>query len=906
MHFVADHAKRAMTAFPAADRPVLRHRLPGARRTRCTAAPDGDRIDWYRNIPVPTSYMALGTQADFFGGYDHAPARGLRALGRPPDRARQEAVDLGQRTSSATRGTATSPTTDGPYIELMAGVFTDNQPDFAFLAPGETKTFSQYWYPIQEIGPVHAATLEAAVRLDASPGATSTDLRVAAAVTRVRPGATVRVAGPDGTTLWQVTHDAAPDRPIVHAVALDGAWHAESLTVVVEHDGEELVAWRPRAADHAPALPEPAQEPPSPGDVPSVDELYLTGVHLEQYRHATRSPEPYWLEALRRDDGDHRSHTALAARLYRAGLYDQAEHHLRAALARQTRLNTNPGDGETTFRLGHVLARTGRLDEAYEMFGKARWNRAWRGAASLAMARLDASRGRDRSALEHARSAAGDDPDNLQARCALAVLLRRAGREAEAAAVLASTVERDPLDVWSRDLASLPVSTDAPTLLDAALEYDSLGCWRDAVRLLEVAAGMEPTLGQVEVRPLVHLHAARILERAGDGDAAERHRGLARRVPAVHCLASRLDDVDTLQSHLANHPRDARAWAILGHWLYFQRRHHDAIAAWETSCDLDPSDPVVWRNLAVAAFNVLGEPETSRGFYERALAVSPGDPRLVYERDQLAKRSGATPGERLAQLGGERAAVDARDDLSVELAQLHTATGAADAALELLRARWFQPWEGGEGQVLSAWEEALLALARRSLENGEGAVALDQVHAALEPVATLGEARHPLANTAHLHLVLGDALAATGDHDGALVAWSRAASSTGDFQSMAPVELSELTYYAVAAMRRLGDTVRADSLVDDLAGHAERLRSTPATVDYFATSLPTLLLFQEDAQASRTTTAMLLEAQVAALRGDHETARLRLAEVLVREPSRLRALDLRRGLPGRSDADAAR
>ena len=29
----------------------------------------------------------------------------------------------------------------------MAGVFTDNQPDFSFLAPGETKTFSQFWYP---------------------------------------------------------------------------------------------------------------------------------------------------------------------------------------------------------------------------------------------------------------------------------------------------------------------------------------------------------------------------------------------------------------------------------------------------------------------------------------------------------------------------------------------------------------------------------------------------------------------------------------------------------------------------------------------------------------------------------------------------------------------------------------
>ncbi|WP_315093284.1 DUF5107 domain-containing protein [uncultured Cellulomonas sp.] len=892
VHAVADHARRAVTAFPAADRPYYGIDYPGGRDA---AHPDGDRIDWYRNIPVPTSYMALGTQDDFFGGYDHGRRAGFVHWA-------DHQVAPGKKQWTWGTGAfgrawdANLTDTDGPYVELMAGVFTDNQPDFAFLAPGETKTFSQYWYPLQETGPVHQATLEAAVRLDATPDGSSTRLRVAAAVTRVRTATTVRVVGPDGATLWRVTTDAAPDRPIVHAVRLDGAWRPEDLTLVVEHDGEELLAWRPRATPTSPDLPEPAQEPAAPQDVPSVDELYLTGVHLEQYRHATRSPEPYWLEALRRDGGDHRSHLALAARRFRAGRYAEAEHHLRAALARQTRLNTNPADGEAAFRLGQILARTGRPDEADEMWGKARWSQAWRGPALLAMARLDASRGRDRPALDHVRAAVGADPEQLQARAVLAVLLRRVGRGTEADAVLARSLEVDPLDVWTRDLAGRPVAADAPTLLDVALEYDSLGSWRDAVRVLEVAAGTEPALGQVEVRPLVHLHAARILDTAGESSAAARQRVRAGTSPGVHCLASRLADADMLQAHVRTHPHDARAWAVLGHWLYFQRRHHDAIGAWRTSTELDPHDPVVWRNLAVAAFNVLEDPDVARQHYGRALAIAPGDPRLVYERDQLAKRSGSTPAERLAVLEAEPAAVAARDDLSVELAQLCTATGRPEAALEVLRSRRFQPWEGGEGQVLSAWDEALLALARRSLDGGDGAAALEQVRAAFELPTSLGEARHPLSNTAQLHLVLGDALAATGDDVGAREAWSRAAGSTGDFQSMAPVQLSELTYYAVLARRRLGDDLRADSLTDDLAQHAVTLRSTPATVDYFSTSLPTLLLFQDDLQAAATTTAMLLDAQVAALRGEHVTAAARVDEVLAREPSRLRALDLRREL----------
>lgn len=35
---------------------------------------------------------------------------------------------------------------DGAYLEIMTGCYTDNQPDFSFIAPDETKTFEQTWY----------------------------------------------------------------------------------------------------------------------------------------------------------------------------------------------------------------------------------------------------------------------------------------------------------------------------------------------------------------------------------------------------------------------------------------------------------------------------------------------------------------------------------------------------------------------------------------------------------------------------------------------------------------------------------------------------------------------------------------------------------------------------------------
>ena len=67
------------------------------------------------------------------------------------------------------------------------------------------------------------------------------------------------------------------------------------------------------------------------------------------------------------------------------------------------------------------------------------------------------------------------------------------------------------------------------------------------------------------------------------------------------------------------------------------------------------------------------------------------------------------------------------------------------------------------------------------------------------------------------------------------------------------------------------------------------LRSTPARVDYFATSLPRMLLFADDLRARRETTATFLAAQAAALRGRGDEARVGVAAVLARDPSHLAA-----------------
>ncbi|MGI8331246.1 DUF5107 domain-containing protein [Actinomadura scrupuli] len=911
VRFVADHARRATTAYPRASGRYYGVDYPARVGP---GSPDADRLDWYRNIPVPTSFMCLGSADDFLGGYDHraeagfvhwadhriAPGKkqwtwGNAAFGRAWER-------------NLTDG-------DGPYIELMAGVHTDNQPDFSFLAPGETKAFSQFWYPIQRIGPPQRATPDAAISLTIRAGdqaGEDTLVRVGAAVTAPRPGCLVLLRDADQRVVWSAQADLAPGSPLVEEVRLE-ARDIAGLELAVEHGGEVLARWRPGPGGTPPEPtepPEPATEPPAPEDLSSADELYLTGLHLEQYRHATRSPEPYWREALRRDPGDARCNLALAARRYRAADYAAAEELLRRAVARLTHRNPNPYDGEAHYRLGLTLTRLGRLDEAADALAKATWNAAWRAPAHLALARLHCRAGRWEAALDDLGRALAVDTGLLQARDLRVLVLRRLGRTTEAGEQSRAGRALDPLDWWARDLAGEPPACDAATCLDVALDYAGAGFTADALRVLDraeqrlsgeagyagdTAPDAVPQWGRPRsgLGPLIDYHRAALLAALGDHDGAEHAGRRARAGDPAYCFPHRLEDHAVLTRALEHDPADGRAASLLGHWLYHHRRHADAIAAWSRAVEVEPGDVVAWRNLGIGAFNIERDPERAVACYERALALAPGDARLWYERDQLAERTGEAPERRLHRLEGRPGVIAARDDLTIAYVLLLLAVDRAEDALTALTGRRFQPWEGGEGRVLAAWEQTRLALARAALAAGRPADAQAHAEAALDPPESLGETRHPLANRAEPWLMLGDACAANSRPGAAAEHWTLTATADGDFRQMSPQAFSETTRFSALAWRRLGRPGRAARLIDGLAAYLAELRGTPARIDYFTTSLPTMLLFDDDLQARQDTRVEFLAAQLAALRGRRDTALAHLAEVLAREPAHLPARALR-------------
>lgn len=871
--YVADHARRAITAFPHADRPYYGVDYPALARQEYTAAGGtaltGDRLDWYRNIPVPTSYMCLASDEEFFGGYDHAARLGFVHVA-------DRALSPGKKQwtwGNAPFGHAWDENLadDGShYVELMAGVFTDNQPDFAYLAPGETKVFSQFWYPFREIGPVDRATLDAAVRLERS----GTAVRTGVVVPRPLDGVEVTLSAGGKDLLTEVV-DVDPGRPalLTHELPADTG----PVTVSVVHEGRVLVAWDEQegSAGSTGDEPDPAQEPPAPEEVGSVEELVLVAAHLELYRHATRAPEPYWHEALRRDPGQTDSLVGLARQAYAAGDPARARELLERAVGRLTRLHRSPRDTTAVYLLGLVREQLGDHAGAYDAYAQAAWSRPWRAAAGYRMARLDARAGRHESALARLADVRRTEPEHLQALALTVVCHGRLRQHAAATEVLDAARALDPLDAWLRHLDGLPASGDAQTLLDVAIELAGVGEHQAALACLAEAEGREghrPT-GQPAVRPLLAYHRAHVLRRAGRPADAAAERARARTIDATWCFPGRLDDAVVLREAADADPGDARARSLLGHWTYAAGRRADALTLWRQAVALDPDDAVAWRNIGLGAVNHERDLAAARVAYDRACAVAPDDARLLYERDQLAALTGTSPADRLDALVGrpDAAALD-RDDLAVEALHLMITEGRADQALTILGRRRLHPWEGGEGQALLAWDRAHAHRALDALADGRPADGVGHVRAALAPPRSLGEARHPLASTASLHLLLGDALADGGDQTSAADAWATAAAQRGDFVEMSTQEHGEQTFWTVLALRRTGRHAAADELTASLRAYRDRYAVEVPRVDYFATSLPDLLLFEEDPLRARDRRVLFLDAQLALLADDTGSA----------------------------------
>jgi tetratricopeptide (TPR) repeat protein len=846
VHYVADHAVRAKSSFP-----IAKNSYYGVDYTQCHGADD---LTWYKNIQVPTSYMVCQTRYDFFGGYDFDTEGGFIHVANRHIAPGKKLWTWGNHEFGWAWDRELTDA-NGPYVELMAGVYTDNQPDFTYLAPYETKTFSQYWWPYQKIGPVQEANILAAIRCVVGEDQ-SIDLGLAV----VRPMEGVEVVVKQGETiLLEETITVSPDQPWQNKSLRLEDKDVETLYVWVFNDqGEALIGYRPVNSSDLGAEREQATEPPLPEAIESQEELYLTGEHLELYRHPTRYPELYWEEALRREPTDLRSNIGLGRQKFGRGQFAAAAKHFETAIARLTFRHPNPETGEAHYYLGLCCRYEGDLDAAYSLFYKATWNFAWRAAAYYELACIDLKRGKVSDALKHFTESLETNATNNKAQIGTAICLRKLGRFEAAQATLDALLSVDRLDHWAlaekaklaEGDARLAKSSrnDAQTALDVAFDYGDCGCWGEAIEVLKAHRAAEVTPVNVpnplERSSLTAYALAWLAAQTAHSEQAALWLEEARAQAPDYCFPSRLHEMRVLEWAVAQPDRNA-AYG-LGNFYFDKKRHEDAIRVWELAREADPEFAIIHRNLGIAYWNARRDGDAARQSYQSALGCDATDSRLVVEFVQLCEKLGDDATSRLSFLEDHRELVQERDDATVELAKLYNETAQPQKVLDLLGSWRFHPWEGGEGKVLRQYTTARLNLGEAALESGQLSEALEHFQLAYETPDGLGEKYHLLQAKADVRYWQGKALQALGRGEEAVAAFEEAAKESGDFEGTAMMEFTELTRFKALALRELDREAEAAQILDAMANYAEAEMNVPCKIDYFATSLPNLLVFDED------------------------------------------------------------
>jgi len=807
--FATYHAKREFAHWP------ISHEVYAG-----TDYSEGVDISWWRNHPEPISFFCWNYEDDFVAGYDHGKRAGLVHVA-------DHHVVPGKKFwvwGPGPKGRMWDKIlteTDGPYLELMVGAYSDNQPDYSWIQPYEVKRMSHCWYPIRELRGVKNANYEAAVNLELI---TKDTALVAFNTTSPRPGAGVTVTAGNATVFEEVA-DIAPDRPYRKEIPVPAGIKESDLRVsLVSSDGEELVTYQPVTREPEP-MPEVVKPPPAPEDVETVEELYLAGLRLEQFYHPSLEPYPYYEEALRRDPGDYRVNVVLGIDCLKKGLFKKAEDHFRVALKRATANYTHPRDGEPYYYLGLALRFQGQRDAAYGSFYKATWSHAFHTAAYYQLAELDCLRGDFATALEHVDRAIATNtwanrPLNLKS-----AILRHMGRLQESQEISSSVFAADPLDFWTGYELHLACSAlgmgrkaaegsatlrrkmrgDVQSYLELAVDYGNCGLWEEAIGVLSLAADSDER--HVHTFPMVYYYLGYYYDRKGERERASRCLARAPEMPADYCFPFRLESIDVLRTASERNPDDARAPYYLGNLLY-DHQPENAIREWERARDLDNTFPTVHRNLGIAYGQVQHDADKALRCLQRAVACDDKDPRLFYELDVLFEEAGMPAEERLEVLRKHHATIAGHNDAFSREIVLLTQLGHYDQAIEFLTTHHFRKWEG-VGNIHSTYVDAHLLRGWEHLEAGRYEEAISDFEAALMYPENLEVAeRYDGGRSCQVNYWIGATYKALGDAESSRAYFKKAAHG--------PASQPELGYYQGLALRELGLEKDANETFDEL------------------------------------------------------------------------------------------
>ncbi|EJF30208.1 MULTISPECIES: DUF5107 domain-containing protein [Enterobacteriaceae] len=837
---VFDHGKRDVSAFPIAHGTYY--------KVDYSAGVD---ISRYKNIPVPTSYMADKSNYDFVGAYHHGEQGGLLHIA-------DHHVSPGKKQwtwGNCDFGLAWDRNltdTNGPYIELMTGVFTDNQPDFTWLAPFEEKVFVQNFLPYSKLGTLQNASTDAAIKLEREQG------RLELGVYAISPleAVTLRLES-DGVVLWQTPLSLKPAEAWLHQLTDD--WPQRLTLSLLNAQGEVVLSYLEHIAEELP-LPQAAQAPAKPEQIANCDELYFIGQHLEQYLHASRSAFDYYRRALDIDPLDSRCNVALGTLEFNRGNWRKAKEHADAALQRAHRLNKNPQNGDASQLLGSAKERLGDYDGAFDAYYKASWSGNCRDAAFYALARLAMRKGETARALALVSQSLQFNASNNLAMGLKALALSQQGEKATALAWIEQQLAVWPLSYalhyarWAITQSEGDKQKLRQVTGQRGTNASVLAGWLMSFGAEHAARELLTVLNAQETMPL-------LWQASLESDPQRQQNYL---VQAREQFTARVRFPNTLDEvqMLMRLPQDGFAQYLLGCFWYSKRRYAEALTCWAFCAEQMPEFASVQRVLAIHAWNKEQDVQRAETLLQRAVDLEPDNARFLFELDFLLKLNGRAPEERLTRLEVKRDVALKRDDLTAELLSLWNQHGKQEAAAKVLAERKFHPWEGGEGKVTGQYIISQQRLALASMSAGHYGQAEELLQQALSYPENLGEGRLVGQTDNDIWYLLGCCAQLLQRHERAKSYFQQALKggsslAAGRYYNDQPVDY---LFYQAMALKQLGELEAAHQQFKAFVDWAQAHRADGVEADFFAVSLPDLIALNGDPRKQHQQHCLFVEA----------------------------------------------
>ena len=796
-------------------------------------------LAWWKNyIGSSRSIFAWNYEDDFFAGYDHAKHAGTVHVANHHVVCGKKFFLWGNNPRGEMWNTMLSDA-NGPYLELMVGAYSDNQPDYSWIGPGETREFTQRWYGLRDIRGVKNANDNAAVNIERTA---PEKLFFGFNATTKYPGAHVVLKNGDATLL-QETITIDPATPYLREIIISTeAKDSDFEATLFDANGNELVAYRPVVLEEKP-LPDVVEGTKQPEEYKTVEELYLAGLRIEQFHNARLNAMDFYNEALKHDPMDARTNTVVGIRHAREGRWGEAETHLSRAVARLSKDYTTIKDTEPIYYLGLVYQMQRKYKEAEDMFWKATWYPTFQHPAYTALAQIAALQQQYDKALILIDQSLNVGSQDTKALTFKAYLLRKSDQKYDAYELLDKVFSIDPLDYWS--LSELSILNGNGTqflantadsrgdglvriqaLLEMVMDYANIGAYPEALALLEEAI---KTGKPYSTYPMVYYYAGYYNLLSGNSEAAANFFAQASKQPTDYCFPFRLEEIDILECALNEQPSDYAAAYYLGNLYYFLNQHEKGIASWEKSAQLNPKFYHTFRNLGFAC-NRSGNVQKAVTTYEQAIALDKNDPRLFSELDQLYEKTHKPARERLALLEKNIKTVYKHDDAVVRLLMLYNETGAYNKSLALLDSRHFHVWEGGS-QVHNIFVDANLMDGLKKMDSKKYPAAIDAFKKADSYPVNLELGRpYGGGHSAKGFYYMGDTYKLMSNPTKAAEAYGIAANVLIPRDETA----SESAFYKAMALREIGKRTDADNVIEAMKKEVERQLNSASLIDEYS------------------------------------------------------------------------